>query len=293
MDLADKRSIRQVITAMKVNMGGIILDQALPQRGLDQIDPFLLVHHLAETYKAGTQQHKVGVPPHPHRGFAPVSFIFQGGVHHRDSTRISSVIEAGGTQWMHSGKGIVHSERPSQSVVDEGGTMELIQFWVNVPAKDKMTDPFYVPLTYEDTPKLVSEDCKVEIGVVAGKLHDKTGPVKTHSPILALRLVLAPGGKIRIPVPATYNAFVYQLDGALRINGRETQSKDLSWLANDGEIVEIEALDHTRAILLSGEPIAEPIATYGPFVMNTQSEILEAMRDYQAGKMGILNEQFD
>lgn len=291
--MSENRSIKQVIPAFKVNMGGIILDQALPARGTDQIDPFLLVHHLDHKYPAGQKQQDVGVPPHPHRGFAPVSFVFKGGVHHRDSLGKSSVIYGGGTQWMHAGKGIVHSERPAKEVAQKGESWELIQFWVNVPAKYKFTEPSYKPLTYEDTPVMKSADGEVEVGIVSGKVNTVSGPIDTFSPILALRMVYNKGGKVRLPVPEGYNAFIYLLDGGLNIAGKPVKAKDLVWLANDGGYVETEALENTRAILLAGEPINEPVATYGPFVMNSQAEVLQAVRDYQMGKMGVLNETFD
>ncbi len=292
--MSELRSIKQIIPAFKVNMGGIILDQALPARGTDQIDPFLLVHHLDHTYPAGQRQQDVGVPPHPHRGFAPVSFVFKGGVHHRDSLGKSSVIYGGGTQWMHAGKGIVHSERPAKEVAEKGKSWELIQFWVNVPAKYKFSEPQYLPLSYEETPVMKSADGKVEIGIVAGKVNTVTGPIETFSPILALRMLYEKGGKLRLPVPKGYNAFIYLLDGGLTINGKQqTKGKDLIWLSNDGEFVDTAALENTRAILLAGEPINEPVATYGPFVMNSQAEVLQAVRDYQMGEMGVLNEIFD
>jgi len=286
------RTLRQILPAFKVNMGGILLDQALPHQAADQIDPFLLVHHLEHTYPKGTNQAEVGVPPHPHRGFAPVSFVFKGGVHHRDSLDKSSVIYSGGTQWMHAGKGIVHSERPAKEVADAGETWELIQFWVNAPAKYKMTAPYYVPLEKKDTPSVTENG--VELGVVTGNYKNLKGPIEPYTPMLALRLNFEKDGTVEIPVPASFNGFVYLLDGGLMYNN-ETQlkSKDLAWLANDGDTLTLKATEKTRAILLAGEPINEPIATYGPFVMNTQSEILQAMRDYQGGKMGTVNEKFD
>lgn len=288
------RSIKRLVKAMKVNMGGILLDQALPLHGIDQIDPFLLVHHLKDSYEKGTSQSVAGVPPHPHRGFAPVSLIYQGGVHHRDSLNISSVVYAGGTQWMHAGKGIVHSERPPKEVAENGGTMELIQFWVNAPAEFKMNEPHYHPLAMEDTPKAVSDDKKVAIGVVSGEFKSKKGAIDTYTPILTLRLDFEEGGKTDIPIPKSYNAFVYLLDGKLTVNGgTDAESKSLVWLENDGDYITLEACENTRAIVLAGEPINEPVATHGPFVMNTQSEILQAMRDYQKGEMGVLNEVFE
>ena len=292
--MKNNRSIKKIIPAFKVNMGGIHLDQSLPAQGVDQIDPFLLVHHLDFTYEKGTDYRTVGVGPHPHRGFAPVTFIFKGGVHHRDSLDTSSVIHSGGTQWMHAGRGIVHSERPPKEVATDGKTWEIIQFWVNVPAEHKMNEPFYKGISYEETPVVKSNDGKVNVGVVAGNYNGTKGVIKTYTPIQAFRFEFEKGGRIDVPVPSSHNAFVYLLDGKLQINdNKEIVAKDLCWLENNGDTIELEALENTRAIVLAGVPINEPVSTYGPFVMNTQAEILQAMRDYQRGDMGVLHEQFD
>lgn len=288
------RTIKQVIQSQKVNMGGNILDQPLPVRGLDQIDPFLLVHHWEDVLPGQQTQQEVGVGPHPHRGFAPVTFIFKGGVHHRDSMGRSDIIHAGGTQWMNSGNGIIHSERPYKELAAEGGDFELIQFWVNAPAARKMDPPNYQPLSLENTPQVLSEDGKIHIGVVAGELEGVEGPIDTYSPLLILRLEMAAGGKKKIPLPSHYNAFLYLLDGEATINGTEAiTGRQLVYFNNDGNEIEIEALATGRAILLSGQPIAEPVATYGPFVMNTEQEIVTAIQDFQTGKMGQLNEIFE
>ncbi len=288
------RTIKEILPAFKINMGGIVLDQALPHQKADNIDPFLLLHHLDHQLPEGQRPQEAGVPPHPHRGFAPVSFIFKGGVHHRDSRDNDSIIYEGGTQWMNAGMGIVHSERPPVKALEEASKWELIQFWVNVPAKFKMDQPEYLPLTYDETPRFISEDGKVNIGVVAGEFIGITGGVATKSPIMALRLELEKDGEIEIPIPKDYNAFIYQLDGDLTINGNHnSKPKDLIWLENQGEGVKVKANATTRAILLSGLPINETIEAHGPFVMNNKTEIMQAMRDYQMGKMGVLVEEFD
>lgn len=275
-------------------MGGIFLDQALPIREVDQIDPFLLVHHWQQTHEGGKKEQDLGVGPHPHRGFAPVTFIFKGGVHHRDSRGNNSIIEAGGTQWMNSGMGIVHSERPTKNIAEVGGDFEIIQFWVNAPAKNKMDTPSYQPLTKEETPVVTSPDDKIKVGVVAGTLNGIAGKISPYTPMLVLRFEIKKGGKINIPIPENYNAFLYQLDGSLKIVGEKLSSaKNLTWFNNDGKSIEIEGIEDTCAILLAGEPINENVISHGPFVMNTQGEILEAMRDYQMGSMGVLIEEFD
>lgn len=287
------RSVNKIIAASKVNMGGIILDQPLPHHGIDQIDPFLLVHHWKHSYKGGEKQQNVGVGPHPHRGFTPVTFIFKGGVHHRDSRGHSSIIDAGGTQWMNSGMGIVHSERPRKDIAEDGGEFEIIQFWVNAPAKHKMDPPSYQPLTSDETPRVTSKDEKVNVGIITGELGGSKGKIKAHSNLLILRLDIKKGGEIEIPVPEDYNAFVYQLDGQLNLGDKKTGEKDLTWFNNDGKSIKITGEENTRAILLAGAPIKEPVFSYGPFVMNNQTEILQAMSDYQQGKMGVLIESFE
>ena len=289
-----KRSIKRIIPAQKVIMGGIILDQSLPVHGVEQIDPFLLIHHWASELPGGERERDLGVGPHPHRGFSPVTLIFKGAVHHRDSLGTKSIIEAGGAQWMNSGKGIVHSERPPKDLAEKGGGFELIQFWANTPANRKMEPAKYQPLTAENTPTIISEDGKVKAGVVAGETLGKTGPIELMTPMLVMRFEIGKGGKMEVPVPKGFNALLYLLDGKAEINGeRHAGGKDLVWFENDGETFSFEGLEETRAILLAGAPLNEPLATYGPFVMNNQTEIMKALSDYQQGKMGVLIEEFD
>jgi quercetin 2,3-dioxygenase len=287
------RSIKTVIASQKVNMGGIILDQPLPSNGLDMVDPFLLIHHWDDKLDGGQKQQEAGVGPHPHRGFTPVTFIFKGGVHHRDSTGIESIIEAGGTQWMNSGSGIVHSERPTKELAESGGKFEIIQFWVNSPAASKFDPPSYQPLKYEDTPIVTSEDGHVTIGVVAGQFHGKTGPVSGSSPLATLRLEATAKGKMSLEIPKNYNALLYVLDGGMIIGDKNVGAKDMVVFNNDGDSIDLIVLEDTRAIILSGEPINEPVVSYGPFVMNSEQEIREAIRDYQNGKLGTLVEHFE
>ncbi|MFT4662758.1 MAG: redox-sensitive bicupin YhaK (pirin superfamily) [Patiriisocius sp.] len=287
------RSIKKKTKAFKVNMGGVMLEQALPYKGTDQVDPFLLIHHWSDKLKGGQKQQNVGVGPHPHRGFAPVTFIFNGGVHHRDSEGHESIVSAGGTQWMNSGKGIIHSERPTKELAENGGQFEIIQFWINAPAKNKLDTPKYQPLENGNTPKLVSDDGKISVGVVAGELNGVCGIIESYSDLLVLRMDYKAGGKMTIPVDKEFNALFYNLDGNIIVNGEGMEDKDMLEFNNDGSEVILETKTAGRAILLSGRPINEPLATYGPFVMNTQQEIMDAVADYQGGKMGRLIEKFD
>ncbi len=288
------RTVKRIWASQKVNMGGIILDQPLPLRGVDQIDPFLLIHHWDEPVPGGKKQRDVGVGPHPHRGFAPVTFIFKGGVHHRDSRGGNSVVLAGGTQWMNSGMGIIHSERPMKELAENGGEFEIIQFWINAPAANKMDPPSYQPLQENETPKVSLDGGKAEIGVIAGEYDGQRGKIKPYTDLLILRLNLKKGARFKLDIPSDYNALTYQLDGKTQINGKHNSfDKHLAWYNNDGDSIEFEALSDGRMIFLSGRPINEQVTSYGPFVMNTQGEIMQAIRDYQMGKMGVLIEEFE
>ncbi len=286
-----KKSIQQIIPSQKVNMGGHIIEQPLPNKFMNDLDPFLLVHHAEWELKGNQKQQEVGIGGHPHRGFSPVTFVFQGDVRHRDSFGNDAVVKAGGTQWMHAGKGITHSERPSAELAEKGGMQEIIQFWVNTPAKYKMEVPYYLPLSEEDSPVIKGKGYKVQI--VAGEYKGLKGPAKTFSPMLLLRGEIQAGHEAEFNIPPHFNTLMYLLDGALEVNDATSKKKDLVQLGNDGNMVKILANETTRFIILSGEPIDEKVTSYGPFVMNTQTEIMEAIRDAQMGKMGVLIEDFE
>lgn len=272
-------------------MGGHIIDQPLPTDELHQADPFLLIHHWKGALTGGQRQNEVGVGPHPHRGFSPVTFVYKGNVVHRDSLGNKATVHEGGTQWMFAGRGITHSERHSKDFVEQGGELEFIQFWVNVPAKHKMDAPFYKPIEQSETP-LVKNDGS-EVYVVAGDFEGKQGVAPTFTDQTLLRGTLQRKCSTTLSLPKTHNTLIYLLDGGLTINGQSVHGKDMVVFNNDGTNIEITASLDTRYIVLSGEPINEKIESYGPYVMNDQTEILQAMRDYQMGKMGILIEEFD
>ncbi|MBE0571907.1 MAG: pirin family protein [Ignavibacteriaceae bacterium] len=272
-------------------MGGIILDQPLPNQFMDQLDPFLLIHHWNDRLKGNQKQNEAGVGPHPHRGFSPVTLIFKGGVHHRDSRGNNSIVMEGGTQWMFAGMGITHSERPYKELAEDGGEFELIQFWLNVPAKNKMEQPVYTAITKEDTPVFTSKDGKVKVGILSGNFKNLKGIVDHFSPVTVLRFDFEKEGEIEFEIPSIQNTLIYLLDGHAVINNEDVTSKDLVWFSNDGDDIKIKSNQTSRAILLSGEPIGEEVVSYGLFVMNNHTEIMEAMRDAQMGKMGVLIEE--
>lgn len=286
-----KRTINQIIPAQKVNMGGHIIDQPLPTRQIDNLDPFLLIHHWHNHLPGNQKPQDVGVGPHPHCGFSPVTFIFKGAVEHRDSLGNRAVVENGGTQWMFSGNGITHSERFPKQLVEDGGELEFIQFWVNAPAKFKNKPPYYQPISQADTP-LVEEE-KSKIWIVSGEYKGVKGVAPTYSPQLLLRGEIQQNGHLDIPIPESFNALIYVLNGNLEIDKKTLVTKDMGILNLDGNNINIKANEDTRFIILSGEPINEPIATYGPFVMNDQTELMQALKKAQMGKMGVLIEEFD
>lgn len=278
------RSIQKIIPARMYNMGDLKVRQPLPSPELDYLDPFVLLHHGHMIHDENIPLNKTGVGPHPHKGFAPVTFLFTGSLNHRDSRGNNKTVSAGGTQWMHAGMGIIHSERP-QSL-----EQELIQMWINSPAKNKNDQPYYHPLTKEETPSYVSEDGKITVNVITGVLNEVKGPIPTLTPINSATIHAQAGGKIKIQLPPSHNAFLYLLDGAIDMEGKEIPGKNFIAFHNDGDGIEINAIEATRFLLMSGEPIGEKIVTQGPFVMNTEIQIMEAYRDYRMGKMGVLIE---
>ena len=284
------KKIKTIIPAQKVNMGGHLLDQPLPVEGVEFVDPFLLIHHWKNQLPGGQRVQDAGVGPHPHRGFSPVTFVFKGEVNHQDSLGNNALVSEGGTQWMFAGQGITHSERFPKHLVENGGELEFIQFWVNAPSSDKMKPAFYKPISKEETPLIESD--KSKIWVVSGELKGKVGVAPTYSPQTLLRGEVKEGGKIEIPIPESYNTILYLLDGEGITNGEEVIGKDMIVYERESGTISFEAHQDTRFMLLSGEPINEKIAQYGPFVMNSQTEVMQALRDSQMGKMGILIEEF-
>ncbi len=285
------RSIKAILFAEEVDMGGFMVRQPFPTSGFEQIDPFLLLHHANIELSPDIVIADSGVGPHPHRGFSPVTFIFKGGVHHRDSRGNDSVIYEGGVQWMHAGMGIIHSERAPKNIHEIGGRQEIIQLWVNTPAKHKMDIPSYFPLKAEEIAGVQSEDQLVLLKVVAGNLSGQKGRIPTLSEVNAATLTFRKNGRISVPVPPRHNAVLYLLNGKLNIDGYGMVDQlNAVVFEQDGAGIAMEATEDATALLISGRPLNEKVESYGPFVMNSQTEILQALKDYQMGKMGILIE---
>ncbi len=285
------RTVSRLIYAHEADMGGMPIRQPLPTQEIEQIDPFLLLHHANIKVPTHLDPDHAGVGPHPHRGFSPVTFIFQGGVHHRDSRGNDSVIYAGGAQWMNAGMGVIHSERPPIDIHEIGGRQEIIQ-WINTPAANKMDQPIYIPLSADETPTWKSEDDKSLVKIFAGEVLGIKGPIPSHTEVNAATIDLKQGGLLSIPLPENHNALIYLLDGKIKVEGfGMVEGHHIVHFKNDGEGIALEGLEDTRILLLSGKPLNEKMVSYGPFVMNSQTEIMQAMRDYQQGKMGVLIEE--
>jgi redox-sensitive bicupin YhaK (pirin superfamily) len=289
--MMENKKVLQALRAETVNMGGIPIKQALPTQKVEQIDPFLLLHH--GTFPINKHQKALhqGVGPHPHRGFSPVSFVLNGEVHHRDSLGNSSIISKGGIQWVNSGRGIVHSERPSEQLAISGEPMEVIQLWINVPAKKKMEPASYHAYQKEELPE-VDLDAGVKAKVISGILAGIRGKVPAKSEMTIAWIYFDKGSRAELPVDPGHNFALYIPKGSGKIEGYGlAETEHLFNFSKEGEKVVFESKEDAQLIYLSAKPINESLATYGPFVMNNQTEIMEAMRDYQSGKMGILIEE--
>jgi len=286
------RTVSHLLYAHQVDMGGMPIRQPLPTQNVQQVDPFLLIHHADIKAPMHVDPDDAGVGPHPHRGFSPVTFIFKGGVHHRDSRGNNSVVYAGGAQWMNAGMGIIHSERPPHDIHEMGGRQEIIQLWINTPAKHKMDQPEYFPLQAGDVSSIVSEDGLVTLNIFSGMLNGIKGKIPSLSPVNTATVTAKQNGKLSVELPATHSALIYLLDGKISLDGYGLiEGHHAAVLKKDGEGISFQALEDTRMLVLSGEPLNEDVVSHGPFVMNTQTQIMEAMRDYQLGKMGVLIEE--
>jgi len=285
------KNIQTIIAGSPTKVGSIDVQELLPyEKGF--YDPFLVFHHGIAKADPNIPIHIQGVGPHPHRGFSAISFIYKGGIHHQDSRGNNHIVYEGGTQWIHAGMGIIHSERVPADIFEHGGVQELLQVWVNTPAAHKMDQPHYYPATKADTPTITTEDGLVEILVPAGELDGKKGMIPTFTPVNTFMVNMKAGGKYTFQIQATHQSLVYVLSGRVMYNNETTiTAKHMALLEKQGNEFTIEALENSALFIGSGEPLNEPIAAHGPFVMNNQTEILQAFRDYQMGKMGVLIEE--
>jgi redox-sensitive bicupin YhaK (pirin superfamily) len=288
----DTKKVWKTLPAQMIDMGGFPVKQALPTQNVPNVDPFLLLHHgqIKPIFKRPAKIQGVG--PHPHRGFSPVTFVIEGEVHHRDSRGNSQIAKAGEVQWMHAGAGIIHSERPSDNIIENKISQEIVQLWINSPASAKMKEPEYLHVKEADFPLIPIEDGLSDIKLVSGEYGGLKGKVKGQSELLVTWGKTKTGGNVNFDTPKGYNASLYIIRGDVRIEGHGVvDPESLVVFEMGGSSISFEAKSDAQYLLLAGKPIEEKIVQQGPFVMNTETQILEAMRDYQMGKMGILIEE--
>ena len=260
----------------------------IPQTvGQKRISPFLMLDFNA-AYDFGASDHIRGVDVHPHKGFETVTIAYQGSVAHHDSAGNSGVINPGEVQWMTAGNGILHKEYHEENFSKKGGNFEMVQLWVNLPRKDKSVTPHYQPLTKDDIPVVTLPDGKSMVRVIAGEFQGQNGAASTYTSVNLLDVHLEAGGDVTIRVSATHNTALLFVNGGGQVNGREVKEHDFVLFENSGEDIHLQVSEKAVILLMSGTPIDEPIASYGPFVMNTQDEIIEAINDFNQGKFGHL-----
>lgn len=278
------RTIKRLHVAVRDDIGDLVTRRPLPGPDLPQLDPFLFLnHHGPQVYPP----HNRGLPfgPHPHRGFETVTFILEGELAHLDTGGHESIIGAGGVQWMTAGRGLVHAELSPERFKERGGALEILQLWVNLPSKLKMTEPRYTGLQREEIPTITPDD-RARIEPVSGDWFGQLGPIASLTDVHMAVIRLAAGGSLNLPVVPGRTIFLYVVRGVVVIGGQPAEQFHLVELADDGDHVALEASDEAVVLLGHAPPLHEPVVAHGPFVMNTQAEIIQAVRDYQAGKFG-------
>lgn len=251
----------------------------------EHISPFLMFDYAAPKKFEATDA-KRGVGPHPHRGFETVTIAFQGEVEHGDSAGNRGVIGPGDVQWMTAASGIVHEEFLSHEFLKRGGVLEMVQLWVNLPAKYKMIPPKYQPIVSSEIPEVHLPEDAGTVRVIAGNYAGTQGPASTYSPVNLWVINLAAGKSTELAVPEGNNNMLFVRQGTTMLGSTELDAGDLALLEQRGTRIKLQAMIDSSIILMGGEPIAEPIVASGPFVMNTEQEIRVAMMDYQSGRMG-------
>lgn len=260
-----------------------------PNNGLSQqrVSPFLMMDFNAE-YDFGPSDHIRGVDVHPHKGFETVTIAYKGSVAHHDSSGNSGVINPGDVQWMTAGAGILHKEYHEKEFSKTGGPFEMVQLWVNLPAKHKLTPPKYQAITANDVAKAVLPGNNGIVNVIAGSFGGEKGPAFTFTDVNMFDIRLNNGGELNVVIPTAHNTILLVVNGEAEINGSKATEHNLVLFKNDGDEIEIKAAEDSVLLLLSGEPIHEPIAQYGPFVMNNMQELQEAFEEFRSGKFGVL-----
>jgi redox-sensitive bicupin YhaK (pirin superfamily) len=284
------RPVTRIVTAhSQTEGGGFVVRRPLPTPGFPLADPFLLIDEMGPVTCAPGEA--IGAPDHPHRGFETVTYILEGEMEHEDSAGHRGVLRPGDVQWMTAGAGIIHSEMPTKKVREGGGRAHGFQIWVNLPARLKMMQPRYQELPAARIPSAVTEDERARVRLVAGEALGVKAAIETQTPIVYQDWTVDDGADVTLPLAANQRALVYVFEGEVEVghgsdDARRARSGQLAVLG-DGEVVRLRGLPGGgRLLLLAGVPLHEPVARYGPFVMNTADELEAAFRDYQSGRMG-------
>jgi redox-sensitive bicupin YhaK (pirin superfamily) len=283
------RTIKKIHQAVYSPIADLVTYRALPTQSVEYVDPFLFLnHHGPQVYAPNNN----GLPfgPHPHRGMETVTFIITGDIAHKDSSGHESVIKAGGIQWMRAGRGLIHAEVSSDEFKDKGGDLEILQLWVNLPASLKMADPFYKGKQAEEIPVLQFDEGKVTANLISGQWKDVTGAFESSTGIFLSTIQFKSGSEIEVAIPEAHNIFFYVIGGEINVNGTSVRSLHLAEFNNDGDTLTISAKNDSLLLLGHAMPFNEPVVSQGPFVMNTQQEIMQAYQDYRTGKFGVWEE---
>lgn len=288
--MAATRSIEGTVPAIRtVEGGGFVVHRPFPTRLLTDFDPFLLLDEMGPVDYAPGEA--IGAPDHPHRGFETVTYVLEGQFGHKDSAGHRGNLLAGDVQWMTAGSGVVHSEMPDPEFVRTGGRVHGLQLWVNLPKRDKMIAPNYQEVPSANMPVGISEDGRARVKVIAGEALGVKAAIQTRTPILYQHFSLQPGASVVHDVPSDFRVFGYALSGTgfYGVDRHAIPARQMIVFATDGDNVTFAAGDEPLELLLiGGVPLNEPIVRYGPFVMNTEEEIRQAVTDYQAGRMGVI-----
>jgi quercetin 2,3-dioxygenase len=278
------RPVTRVVAAQRtVEGGGFVVRRPFPTPTFGAFDPFLLLDEMGPVdYRPGEA---VGAPDHPHRGFETVTYLLDGEFEHEDSAGNRGRLAPGDVQWMTAGDGVVHSEMPSERIRREGGRVHGFQLWVNLPARDKRTAPRYQELTSVSLPVATADDGRVRVKVIAGEALGVRARIDTRTPVLYFDVTLDAGGRVVLPTPADFAVAAYVFEGSASVGepARAVTSGDFV-MFGDGAAITLASATGARALVIGGVPLREPIARYGPFVMNTEAEIHEAIADLRAGR---------
>lgn len=284
---SDPKKLLRVVGSAPHKVGdGFEIRRPLPGPEVENINPFLVLDHAGPTV-VEPRNTPAGVDEHPHRGFETVTVLYQGEVEHRDSAGHSGRLKPGDVQWMTAASGVVHEEKHGKDFARKGGTIELVQLWVNLPARHKSEPPGYQDIRSEDIPVVPLQAGFVR--VIAGSFAGARGAARTFTPITLLDIKLNEGTEVTVPLVDGHTAGVYVLRGEAGVQGENIREGELGVFAREGDHIRLRGNADTRLLLLGGEPIEEPIVSYGPFVMNTVEEIEQAFADYRAGRMGTLD----